>query len=405
MSHDIHQDILKTLADLVAINSVNPNFPGGVPELELAQYVERFFSARQIKTFRQQIAPDRPNVIAVIPGRDPERHVVLEAHMDTVSAEGMTIEPWTAEIRDGKLFGRGACDTKGGLAAMMHAAASLVEDGITPPCEVLVAATVDEECSYRGVAAFCDSRDPGPVDAEVIQNDCPPRNPLQADAAIVAEPTRLQPVIASKGLVRWKIETRGRAAHASKPHLGSNAIEAMARVIVALQEDHASLSRQVHPLLGSPTCNVGVINGGVQVNLVPDRCVIEIDRRMLPGETCDAVLNHYQRLLDRIAGEHPDVDVHMHRPMLVDRPLETDPDSKAVAVVKHILSDLEYDPTPIGVPFCSDASKFGALGIASIILGPGSIDQAHAAVEFVECDQVISAMEIYRRFLIEFQGR
>lgn len=405
MLNHVHQDVLKTLADLVAINSVNPSFPGGVPELEMTQYVEQFFSLRQIKVFRQTIAPDRSNVIAVIPGRDPDRRVVLEAHMDTVSAAGMTIEPWTPEIRDGKLFGRGSCDTKGGLAAMMHAAASLVEDGITPPCEVVVAATVDEECAYRGVAAFCESPAFGRVDPTVVRDADSSQHPLQADAALVAEPTCLQPVIASKGLVRWRIETRGRAAHASKPQLGINAIEAMARVILALQKDTASLSRRVHPLLGSPTCNIGVINGGVQVNLVPDRCVIEIDRRMLPGETCRAVLDHYQDLLDRVAAAHPDVDAHMHPPMLVDRPLETDPDATAVVAIGHILSELGYDPTPIGVPFCSDASKFGALGIPSVILGPGSIDQAHAAVEFVECDQVATATEIYRRFLIEFEGQ
>jgi acetylornithine deacetylase len=225
---------------------------------------------------------------------------------------------------------------------------------------------------------------------------------LQAEAAIIAEPTLLQPVIASKGLVRWKIETVGKAAHSAKPHLGINAIEHMAALVAAIQQDTLALSEKTHPLLGPATCNIGVIRGGVQVNFVPDSCEIEIDRRLLPGEDRDEVLAHYQTLVDSVASLHPGMQAIMHPPMLSDRPLETDAKAPAVQTMVGILSDIGLDATLIGVPFCSDASKFGALGIPSIILGPGSIDQAHAAVEFIECDQVIRAAEIYRQFMIQF---
>jgi acetylornithine deacetylase len=296
----------------------------------------------------------------------------------------MDIDPFDPQIRDGKLYGRGACDTKAGLAAMMHAVADVVKDGQVPSSEVLLAATMDEEYSFRGVADLCSTAG------------------FRADAAIVAEPTELRPVIASKGLVRWKIETIGRAAHSAKPHLGINAIQHMSRIIAAIEADTEQLPARSHPLLGSATCNIGVIRGGVQINFVPDRCEIEIDRRLLPGESVEGVLSHYQSIVDSVAASHPQMTVVMHSPMLTDVPLQTDPNSHAVKTLRDVLSGMGLDDGPCGVPFCSDASKFGAIGIPSIILGPGSIDQAHAAVEFVDCRQVEQAVEVYRRFLLTF---
>lgn len=385
-------DVIATLADLVRINSVNPNYDGGVPELKVAEYIEHFFASRGIETWRQNVLPERPNVIAHVPGRDRSRRVVLEAHMDTVSTSGMEVDPLAAELRDGMLFGRGACDTKGGLAAMMHATAAVANESEPPPCDVLLAAVIDEEYTYRGVTRFCAGAGPDPSADQ----------PLVAEAAIVAEPTSLAPVIASKGLVRFTIRTRGRAAHSAKPHLGINAIEQMARVIIALQADTAHLANTRHPLLGCPTCNIGVIRGGEQINFVPDNCEIDIDRRMLPGESFDAVLAHYRQLLAAIAVDDNNFDAVIEPPMLTDLPLETDPDSRAVRSICRILQSLGIHDEPIGVPFCSDASKFGALGIPSIIMGPGSIDQAHASVEYVDCEQVVRAVEVYRRFLSEF---
>lgn len=377
------QSVLDTLADLVRIPSVNPNYAGGTGELAVAQYVEQFFADRKIATERQQVFEHRPNVIAKVPGKSSTQRIVLEAHMDTVSVAGMTIDPWDPQIRDGRLYGRGACDTKAGLAAMMHAVAEIVGQGETPACEVWLAATIDEEFSYRGVAAMCQPT-------------------FAADAAIVAEPTELRPVIASKGLVRWKIETIGKAAHSAKPHLGINAIEHMSRIIAAIERDTRTLGSRAHPLLGPATCNIGVIRGGVQVNFVPDRCEIEIDRRLLPGETIQGVLNHYQSIVDSVADEVPRMNVVMHPPMLTDVPLLTNQNTHAVQTMVRVLGDLGLSSEVGGVPFCSDASKFGALGIPSMILGPGSIDQAHAAVEYVDCSQVERAVEIYRRFLLEF---
>ena len=371
--------VLQTLADLVRINSVNSSSESGPGEREIAGYVRRFFEQRGIEVWEEEVFPGRPNVIARLPGRDPGRRLVLEAHTDTVSVKGMTIPPFEPLILDGKMYGRGSCDTKAGLATMMHAMASLKADGITPPCEVLLAAVVDEEFSYRGVVKLCES--------------------LKADAAIVAEPTEMRAVIATKGVLRCRIVVRGKSAHSSKPHLGVNAITHMARVIAAIEADNDRMAAVQHPLVGCGTCNVGVINGGVQVNFVPDICAIEIDRRLLPGERADDAVAHYRQLLQGIAGITAEVEEPL---LLVDEALDTPAGSAVVQTASRVLREMGLNPDPCGVPFGCDASKLSRAGIPSIVFGPGSIDRAHTVDEYVELDQVEQALEFQRRFILSF---
>lgn len=375
--------LIQTLSDLVRINSVNSSYDGGPGEGEVAVYVRRFFEQRDIEVTEQIVFPGRNNVIARLPGRNPNRRIVLEAHMDTVSVKGMTIPPFEPTIADGRLYGRGSVDNKAGLASMMHAVAAIHESGELPPCEVLLAAVVDEEFSFRGVVKLCED--------------------LRADAAIVAEPTEMRVVIASKGTLRWRIVVRGKAAHSAKPHLGINAVSHMARIVLELERDHAALAARAHPLLGPGTCNVGVIRGGVQVNFVPDECAIEIDRRMLPGEMAAGVLSHYQCIIDTLKLAHPDLNAEMEPPMLVDEALETPADSAIARAASATLHSMGLDGTPGGVPFCSDASKLSRAGIPTIIFGPGSIDRAHVADEYVEIDQVEQAAEFQRRLLMSFE--
>ncbi len=374
--------VIQTLASLVRINSVNSSYEGGPGEGEMAAWVRRFFEQRGIEVWQQEVFPGRPNVIARLPGRDSSRRVILEAHMDTVSVKGMTIPPFEPQVEDGKLWGRGSCDTKGGLAAMMHALLAVRDSGRMPPCDVWLAAVVDEEFSFRGVVKLCEG--------------------LTAHAAIVAEPTSLRAVIAHKGVLRWRIAVRGRAAHSSKPHLGVNAIEHMARLVLAFEQDSHELAARVHPLLGPGTCNVGVIRGGVQVNFVPDECAIEIDRRLLPGEKADAVLAHYQGVLDGLRARHHGFDAVMETPMLVDEALETPADSGAAQLASTLLGEMGLDPTLCGVPFACDASKLARQGVPSFVFGPGSIDRAHTAAEYVEIEEVERAVDFYREFILRF---
>ncbi len=374
--------VLKTLADLVRINSINSSYEGGPGEAEAAAYVRHFFEERGMEVWEQEVFPGRNNVIARVPGRDSSRRIVFEAHMDTVSIKGMTIDPFDPVVRDGKLHGRGSVDDKAGLAAMMHAVADIHASGEAPPCEVWLAAVVDEEFSFRGVVKLCEG--------------------LKADAAVVAEPTEFKCVIASKGVLRWRIRTKGKAAHSSKPHLGINAITAMSRIVLALNEDHEHMQQTQHPLLGPGTCNVGVIHGGVQVNFVPDEAVIEIDRRLLPGEEVPEVLVHYQVLLDALMKRHPDVLAEMETPMLQDWPFQTDAQAPLVQLAQTLLGEMGRDNGVSGVPFGSDASKFSRMGIPTILFGPGSIDQAHAAVEYVECAEVEKALAFYKQIARRF---
>ena len=375
------ETIFQTLSDLVAINSINPAYEGGVPEEEVAHYVEQFFARRGIETFRQDVLPGRQNVVARLPGRNPQRRVILEAHMDTVSVTGMTIAPFTPEIREGRLYGRGSCDTKAGLATMMHAVAYLKEHNIVPECEIWLAAVVDEEFAFRGVITLCDG--------------------LEAAAAIVAEPTELRAVVAAKGVLRWKIRTLGVAAHSAKPHLGISAIRHMTPVLQWLNAVADSLSTPAHPLLGPATLSVGTIHGGEQINFVPDRCEIAIDRRLIPGEDPFAVWQAYRDALISIPG----IAAQMDEPMIADPAMETAIGDPVVRIAQQVLEEQGYDPTPCGVPFGSDASKFVRQGIPAIIFGPGSIDRAHAAIEYVECEQVTAALNFYITFLQRFVGR
>ncbi len=375
--------LIQTLSDLVRINSVNASYDGGPGEGEVAAYVRGFFEQRGIEVTEQAVFPGRNNVIARLPGKNQNRRLVLEAHMDTVSVKGMTIPPFEPRIANGRLHGRGSVDDKAGLATMMHAVAAVHESGAVPPCEILLAAVVDEEFSFRGVVRLCED--------------------LRADAAIVAEPTEMRAVIASKGTLRWRIVVRGKAAHSAKPHLGINAVNHMARIVLELEGDHASLATRPHPLLGPATCNVGMIRGGVQVNFVPDECAVEIDRRMLPGETAQSVLAHYQQIIDRLKRAHADLDAVMEPPMLVDEALETSAGSDIARAACATLRAMGLDDTPGGVPFCSDASKLSRAGIPTIIFGPGSIDRAHVADEYVEIDQVEQAFEFQRQMLMSFE--
>lgn len=375
--------VLEILADLIRINSINLAYDNGRPEAECGDYVRRFFEGLGMETWEQEVAPGRPNRIARLPGAGKGR-VILEAHMDTASINGMTIPPFEPAVRDGKMYGRGSCDTKAGLAAMMDAVATLHEQNQTPPCEVWLCAVSDEEFAFTGVSRLCQG--------------------LTADAAIVAEPTDLRCVIASKGVLRWRIRTRGKAAHSSKPHLGVNAIEHMAHVVLAIGAENAKLAAHTHPLLGPGTLNAGVIAGGVQVNFVPDGCAIEIDRRLLPGERVADVLAHHERMLSDLRARIPGFDAVQEEPMLADEALEPAADAKVAITAGRVLAAMGLDGTGAGVPYGSDASKLARIGIPSIIFGPGSIDQAHAAVEWVDCDQVVQAAEFHRRFLMEFQA-
>ena len=367
--------LIDTLADLVRINSVNPAYPGGRPETEVQDYVASFLARAGIESRRQPTElPGRYNLVAVLPGRDAGRRIVFEAHCDTAGIEGMTIEPFVPHIRAGRLHGRGSCDVKGGLAAMLHAFADLAASGRQPASEVWFVSAVDEEHAYRGAAAICKN--------------------LVADAAVIAEPTDLRLIAASKGCVRWRTIVTGRAAHSSRPELGINAIDRAARLILEMAAP-AQWRDRCHPLVGPATQSVGMIQGGTQVNIVPERCWFDTDRRLVPGEDPATALAEFQALVDRLRRADPDLACATEV-LLEDWPLDTPTDAAIVSQAAGVQRRHGLDSEPRGVAFGSDASKFSRAGIPAIVYGPGSIAQAHAADEFIELAQVEAASRVYR---------
>ena len=282
------------------------------------------------------------------------------------------------------MFGRGSCDTKAGMAGMLMALQRVSQSDVRPPTNIWVTATIDEEHSFQGIRYLVNQG-------------------IRAAGAVIAEPTQLETIISHKGCVRWKISTQGRSAHSAKPQLGINAITQMARLIGAIETRIVPhYEKRKHPMLGSPTINIGVIQGGIQVNLVPDSCEIQIDRRTLPGESSLDVLTDFEELVRELEEEDADFKAVIETPVLEDSCLETLPHEKIVRVAEAVCWTVRGHSRLTGVPYATNASKLSALGIPSVVLGPGNIDQAHTAVEFVDIEQVAQAAEIYLGIMLGF---
>jgi acetylornithine deacetylase/succinyl-diaminopimelate desuccinylase-like protein len=387
----VNFDLVKTLAELVAIPSVNPmgrDVTGPqFYEHRLTEYLERFFGALGLPVERQTIDPLRDNIIARLDGDDDAPVLLWDAHQDTVPVEGMTIDPFGATIQQGRLYGRGACDIKGGLAAMLAAFARLAEERPPRRPTVLMACTVNEEHGFTGAEGLCRLWSEG---AKSIF----PRRP---DMAIVAEPTRLDVVVAHKGMVRWRCQTVGRAAHSSQPQLGQNAIFRMAPVLTALAHYQLEVLPRLneHPLCGRPTLSVGTIHGGTSVNTVPDLCTIEIDRRLLPG---DDPQDAYQHVIDFLRENAADSGRLEHLPpMMRSRGLSNDNNGALADRLAATVRESRRSVRQIGVPFGTNAAAFGA-HCPTVVFGPGSIDQAHTADEWIALEELELASEILYRF-------
>jgi acetylornithine deacetylase len=388
-------DLTQTLSELVARASVNPmGRPVDGPqyyEHRVTDYLEALFRQLGVAYERQTVEPKRDNIVARIDGRVPAGEggalVMFEAHQDTVPVDGMTIEPFTPVVRDGRLYGRGACDIKGGLAAMLGAFARLAEERPPNMPTVIMACTVNEEHGYTGATALTRHWSQA--------GSIFPRRP---DAAIVAEPTELAVVVAHKGVARWRCRTRGRAAHSSQPHLGTNAIFKMARVLAALERYQLEAAPKLprHPLCGAPTLSVGMISGGVSVNTVPDLCTIDIDRRVIPGEDPYAV---QRQVIDYVGGETGgDPAIEHEEPYLIGLGLSDETNGPLAERMVAAAREAGIDGRALGVPFGTDAAAYGAAGVPSIVFGPGSIDQAHTADEWLPLDQLVLAGEALFRF-------
>ena len=395
-------DVVETLQDLVRIPSVNPmgRSVGGDDiyyEHRVTKYLEDLFTRLGIAWERFTVAPQRDNFIARVDGsKSPERGgkiLLLEAHQDTVPIDGMTIDPFKAEIRNGRIYGRGACDIKGGMAAMITALARLAESKPRKRPTVVLACTINEEHGYSGALHLANLFSGKLPD---VRSKLLPRVP---DATIVAEPTKLNVVVAHKGAVRWRCHTGGVAAHSSQPQLGDNAFYHMARVLQVLETYARDVVPHLskHPLVGHPTLSVGLINGGVSVNTVPDKCTIEIDRRVLPGENPEAAYRHAVDYVNTVVAAG--TPVTHDAPFLMSFGLNDDANGPLCERFGEVIREHHAPGERIGVPFGTNGPQYARPGSPTVVFGPGSIDQAHTCDEWLEIDQLRAAADILADFV------
>jgi acetylornithine deacetylase len=381
---------VQLLEELIAIESVNPAYEGATDgECHLADFIEAHARRAGLVVQRQPVLPGRDNLIIELRGSSaantPRPTLLFEAHMDTVALGNMPT-PLVPTYADGRLYGRGACDTKGSLAAMLCALEQAVANAEQLSCDVVLCATVDEEHGFRGVL-------------EVLELG------LQVDGAVVGEPTALDIVTAHKGVCRFAVETHGKAAHSSMPDQGNSAIMQMLPVLDFItQTIEPELKWHEHPLCGAPTIVVGTIRGGTQINIVPEKCVIEVDRRVVPGENSRAVLQAFEtRLGTATQGRGVQWTI---QELLLDEPLDTNINSDIVVTARHAAQELSLSCEVRGVPYGSDASKLQAYGgIPSIVFGPGSIAQAHSRTEYVAVSEVEQAFQFYSRLMQTFGAK
>jgi acetylornithine deacetylase len=389
-------DVVETLADLVRIPSVNPmgrNVAGEIYyEHRVTAYLESLFRQHSLPFERHQVAPLRENIIVRVEGSTPPEDggpiLMFEAHQDTVPIDGMEVEPFGAVIEEGKLFGRGACDIKGGMAAMLAAVLRLADERPANRPTVVLACTVNEEHGFTGATHWADTY----MGRKDLKSKLLERSP---DACIVAEPTELNVVVAHKGACRWRCHTTGLAAHSSQPERGDNAFYHMGRVLMVLEQYARDVVPHLntHPLVGHPTLSVGLIGGGISVNTVPDRCTIEIDRRVLPGEDPDAAFTHAVTHLNSYVTTGTPV-IH-DKPFMLTKGLADDHNGPlAERLAQSIHHHASTAGQRIGVPFGTDAPHYAATGCPTVVFGPGSIAQAHTKDEWIDVGQLQTSAEI-----------
>lgn len=372
--------VARLLRELIALPSVNPAFlPPGDPnagEQRVADFLAAFGAQAGLAVDFQPVLPNRRNVLLRYTPPGSIRHrVLLAPHMDTVGSIDGSNSIFSPVQSGGRIWGRGACDTKGCVAAMLTALVDVANGSQRPSeTEILFAGLVDEENQQMGSRTFA-------------------RSSWRGDLGIVGEPTRLQVVAAHKGDVWARLETVGKSAHGSCPDRGINAVTSMARVVQLLEGDYAAElgRRPAHPLLGRPTVNVGMIRGGSQPNIVPDRCVIEVDRRTVPGETEAGVKREIRQYLAKNGCKVRLVDMKG----VTAPPLETDPN---LPWVRRFLAATGRKRT-CGVTYFCDAAILAMGGTPCVVFGPGDIAQAHTAREWISVDSLERGTALLKRFL------
>jgi acetylornithine deacetylase len=373
-------DPVALLRALVSVPSVNPTLsPGGAGEGEVAALAAGWLREWGFRVELEEVARGRHNVRAEHGAGSPV--LLLNGHLDTVGVEGMTVAPFGAELRNGRVYGRGSCDMKGGVAALLAAAAQLARDGHAGTLAVI--RTADEEHASLGMQ-------------RVVETG------VRADAAVVCEPTELTVMPAHKGFLWAELTFRGRAAHGSRPEIGVDAIVHAGRFLTELDGYARALaSRPRHPLLGPPSIHAGTIQGGTAPSVYPESCVLVLERRTLPGETDAAATAELKTLVDRLRGEVDDLRVDLV-PGLARPGTEVPTDSVLVRGLLAACAAEEVTPRVQGMTAWVDAAYLNEAGVPAVCFGPGSIEQAHTADEWIEAEDVERCARVLARFAQSF---
>jgi acetylornithine deacetylase len=376
-------DAIALTRALVAIDSRNPVIaPGGPGEGAAASLLARVLADWGFEVELQEVAPDRPNVIART-GRRGGRVLMFNGHLDIVGTEGMVHEPFDPALRDGRIYGRGSADMKGGIAAMCAAAARAAS---ATNAELVIAAVIDEENESLGTRALVDRG-------------------IRTDAAIVTEPTQLSIMPAHRGFVWLEIELRGRAAHGSRYDIGVDAIRHAGLLLAELDAlEEKVLVTRTHPLLGRASLHASLVHGGIGMSTYPDHCLLSIERRTVPGESTAAVVDEVREAFARVAARRPAFDASV-RVITAQGPSDVPPDAE---VVQSLARAIEGEGMPVaieGMSAWTDAAILNEAGIPSICFGPGDIKLAHAAEEWVPVAEIEQATAVLTRMALDFGSR
>jgi acetylornithine deacetylase/succinyl-diaminopimelate desuccinylase-like protein len=362
---------VELLQDLIRIPSVNPHGdPGtdGVGEGKIATYLKEWLAVCGAEAELREVVPGRPNVVARWgPNREGKPKLLFAPHTDTVSVAGMTIDPFSGEVRDGRVWGRGASDTKGTMAAMLWALRDERDRLAGLSHEIWFGGLMSEEAEQHGSRALA---------AEET-----------FDLVIAGEPTELDVVYTHKGAAFLSLRTRGRSGHASRPELGENAIvKMMGALDVVRREFEPEFSAKHHAVLGTSTLSIGTLSGGTKTNVIPELCEATVDMRLVPGHYRPEIV---EELRTRLEAACPGIEVEA----TPAPPLDTDPSHPLIQKLMACGSKL------VGAPWFCDACSFASRGMPAIALGVGSIEQAHTADEWIRTADVEEGVAFFRKFL------
>jgi acetylornithine deacetylase len=375
-------ELEKLLSDLVSINSINPDLvPGSPGEEEIARYIADWLKLHDLDVELIESVSGRPNVVGIARGTGSGKTLLLNGHMDTVGVTGMP-EAHQPVVQDGRLYGRGSYDMKGGVAACMLAIAQAKKQQLRG--DVIFTGVIDEE--YASVGTM-----------DVAKR-------FHADGAIVAEFTELELILAHRGFVWLEVETIGKAAHGSRPDLGVDAVVKMGKVLAQMEElDQKLRANPTHLLLGSGSLHASLIHGGQELSSYPERCLLSVERRTLPGETPESVEAELNEIIQNIGESDPTFKAVVRRG--IDRsPLETSEEGAIVKAIQAASAKVLGDPPKIsGVPFWTDAAVLSAAGIPSVLFGPAG-SGAHAVEEWVDLASVKACAEVYLATAMNFCG-